>query len=163
MIDPIYEKRKLVGYAKITRDISERQQVLADLHASENQFKLLVSGVTDYALYMLTPAGIVANWNAGGQRIKGYAPEEIIGQEIFHGSIPLKKIFNEEEGWRVRKDGFVLLGERGDRPDPRRRRAAGRLCQDHPRHLRTPGGAAAGWRRCSGSWLNPRRWMRSAS
>jgi PAS domain S-box-containing protein len=120
VIDPIYEKRKLVGYAKITRDISERQQALADLHASENQFKLLVNGVTDYALYMLTPAGIVANWNAGGQRIKGYAPEEIIGQSFARFYTPADQAAGkparalkiaeetghyEEEGWRVRKDG----------------------------------------------------------
>jgi len=47
VIDPIYEKRKLVGYAKITRDITERQQALADLHASDSQFKMLVSGLQD--------------------------------------------------------------------------------------------------------------------
>ena len=120
VIDPIYENRKLVGYAQITRDISERQEALADLHASENQFKLLVSGVTDYALYMLTPAGIVANWNAGGQRIKGYAPEEIIGQSFARfytapdqaAGKPARALkiaeetgHYEEEGWRVRKDG----------------------------------------------------------
>jgi PAS domain S-box-containing protein len=120
VIDPIYEKRKLVGYAKITRDISERHQVLADLHASENQFKMLVSGVTDYALYMLTPTGVVANWNAGGHRIKGYAPEEIIGQSFSRFYTPADQAAGkparalriaeetghyEEEGWRVRKDG----------------------------------------------------------
>ena len=82
VIDPIYEKRRLIGYAKITRDITERQKILADLHASERQFRMLVSGVTDYALYMLSPTGIVVNWNAGGQRIKGYVPEEIIGQSF---------------------------------------------------------------------------------
>src|ERR1700683_5575411 len=68
VIDPIYEKRKLIGYAKITRDITERQQALADLSKSESQFRILVEGVTDYALYMLTPAGVITNWNAGGQR-----------------------------------------------------------------------------------------------
>ena len=119
-IDPIYEKRKLVGYAKITRDITERQQALSDLHASDSQFKMLVSGVTDYALYMLTPAGIVANWNSGGQRIKGYRPEEIIGQSFARFYTPPDQAAGkparalkiaeetghyEEEGWRVRKDG----------------------------------------------------------
>ena len=120
VIDPIYEKRRLVGYAKITRDITERQQALADLNASENQFKLLISGVTDYALYMLTPAGIVANWNSGGERIKGYAPEEIIGQNFSRFYTPADQAAGrparalkiaeetghyEEEGLRVRKDG----------------------------------------------------------
>jgi PAS domain S-box-containing protein len=55
VINPIYENRKLVGFAKITRDITERQKALSDLHRSESQFKTLVSGVTDYALYMLDP------------------------------------------------------------------------------------------------------------
>ncbi|WP_341850379.1 PAS domain S-box protein [Bradyrhizobium brasilense] len=120
VIDPIYEKRKLVGYAMVTRDITERHQARADLEASESQFRLLVSNVTDYALYMLTPAGIVANWNAGGERIKGYSPGEIIGQHFSRFYTPADqaagkpahalKIAEEtghyvEEGWRVRKDG----------------------------------------------------------
>jgi PAS domain S-box-containing protein len=120
VIDPIYEKRKLIGYAKITRDITERQQALASLDASESQFKLLVSGVTDYALYMLTPGGIVANWNVGGQRIKGYLPEEIVGQHFSQFYTPADQAAGrparalkiaeetghfEEDGWRVRKDG----------------------------------------------------------
>jgi PAS domain S-box-containing protein len=120
VIDPIYEKRRLIGYAKITRDITERQKILADLHTSESQFRMLVSGVTDYALYMLSPAGIVVNWNAGGQRIKGYLPQEIIGQSFSRfytpadqsGGKPARALMiaeeaghYEEEGWRVRKDG----------------------------------------------------------
>jgi PAS domain S-box-containing protein len=120
VIDPIYEKRRLIGYAKITRDITERQRILADLHASERQLRMLVSGVTDYALYMLSPAGIVVNWNAGGQRIKGYVPEEIIGQSFSRFYTPADQTAGkparalkiaeetghyEEEGWRVRKDG----------------------------------------------------------
>jgi PAS domain S-box-containing protein len=76
VIDPIYEKRKLVGFAKITRDITERQNALSELSKSESQFKTLVGGVTDYALYMLDPTGIVSNWNAGGERIKGYPPRK---------------------------------------------------------------------------------------
>ena len=120
VIDPIYEKRKLVGYAMVTRDITERQQARADLEASESQFRLLVGNVTDYALYMLTPVGIVANWNAGGERIKGYAPNEIIGQNFSRFYTPADQAAGrparalkiaeetghyEEEGWRVRKDG----------------------------------------------------------
>jgi PAS domain S-box-containing protein len=120
VIDPIYEKRKLIGYAKITRDITERQQALADLGNSESQFRILVEGVTDYALYMLTPAGVITNWNAGGQRIKGYLPEEIVGQNFSRFYTPADRAAGkparalkiaedighyEEEGWRVRKDG----------------------------------------------------------
>ena len=120
VIDPIYEKRKLIGYAKITRDITERQVALAELNRSESQFKTLVEGVTDYALYMLDPDGIVSNWNAGGQRIKGYSPQDIVGQHFSRFYTPVDQASGkparalktaretghyEEEGWRVRKDG----------------------------------------------------------
>jgi PAS domain S-box-containing protein len=120
VIDPIYEKRKLVGFAKITRDISERQAAVSELNRSESQFKTLVGAVTDYALYMLDPAGIVSNWNAGGERIKGYAASEIVGHHFSRFYTPADQASGkparalkiavetgryEEEGWRVRKDG----------------------------------------------------------
>src|SRR5258705_4361432 len=82
VIDAIYEDGVLVGFAKITRDITERSKSSEALKESERQFRLLVNGVTDYALYMLDPDGIVTNWNVDGQRIKGYSPEEIIGQHF---------------------------------------------------------------------------------
>lgn len=120
VIDPIYEERKLIGYAKITRDITERQRTASALLKSENEFKTLVGGVTDYALYMLDPTGVVSSWNSGGQRIKGYSAEEIIGQHFSRfytpedraGGKPARALkiavdtgHYEEEGWRVRKDG----------------------------------------------------------
>src|SRR5258708_9228643 len=82
VIDAIYEDGQFVGFAKITRDITERNTAAEALKESERHFRLLVNGVTDYALYMLDPKGIVTNWNAGGQRIQGYLPEEIIGQQL---------------------------------------------------------------------------------
>ncbi|WOH46897.1 PAS domain-containing sensor histidine kinase [Bradyrhizobium sp. sBnM-33] len=96
------------------------QQQQRDLSESERNFRLLVEGVSDYALYMLDPAGIITSWNIGGQRIKGYAPAEIIGQHFsrFYTAVdrangkPLRALRiarehgrYEEEGWRVRKDG----------------------------------------------------------
>ncbi len=120
VIDAIYEADELIGFAKITRDVTERANAEAALSASERQFRLLVSGVTDYALYMLDPNGIVTNWNIGGQRIKGYLPEEIIGQHFsrFYSdadqaagrparALQLARDHGryEEDGWRVRKDG----------------------------------------------------------
>jgi PAS domain S-box-containing protein len=120
VIDPIFEKRKLIGFAKITRDITERQDALSELLKSESQFKTLVGGVTDYALYLIDPTGIVSNWNAGGERIKGYTAEEIVGQHFSRFYTPadqaagkpakalktaLETGHYEEEGWRVRKNG----------------------------------------------------------
>jgi PAS domain S-box-containing protein len=90
------------------------------LFESERSFRLLVEGVVDYALYMLDPTGIVTSWNVGGQRIKGYSHEEIVGQHFsrFYTeadrangkparalSIAKEQGRYEEEGWRVRKDG----------------------------------------------------------
>ena len=120
VIDALYEGDELIGFAKITRDITERNKAAEALKESERRFRLLVNGVTDYALYMLDPNGMVTNWNAGGHRIKGYLPEEIIGQHFsrFYSSadqaagrparalrLALENGRYEEEGWRVRKDG----------------------------------------------------------
>jgi PAS domain S-box-containing protein len=91
-----------------------------DLFESERSFRLLVEGVADYALYMLDPTGIITSWNIGGERIKGYSSEEIVGQHFsrFYTEadrangkparalgIARDKGRYEEEGWRVRKDG----------------------------------------------------------
>jgi PAS domain S-box-containing protein len=120
VIDALYEENELVGFAKITRDITERNKAGDALRESERHFRLLVNGVTDYALYMLDPTGVVTNWNPGAQRIKGYLPNEIIGQHFsrFYSSadqaagrparalrLALESGRYEEEGWRVRKDG----------------------------------------------------------
>ena len=90
------------------------------LRSSEEQFKRLIDGVTDYSLFMLTLDGNVATWNAGAQRIKGYTPEEIIGQHFSRfyteedrkNGEPERALATarregrfEKEGWRVRKDG----------------------------------------------------------
>jgi PAS domain S-box-containing protein len=91
-----------------------------DLFESERSFRLLIEGVADYALYMLDPTGIVTSWNIGGQRIKGYSPEEILGRNFscFYTEpdrangkpqralrIARETGRYEEDGWRVRKDG----------------------------------------------------------
>jgi PAS domain S-box-containing protein len=111
---------QLVGFAKITRDLTERMEAAAALHASQEQFRLLVQGVTDYAIFLLSPEGNVSSWNAGAERIKGYAPEEIIGEHFsrFYTDedrkagrpqmaleIAKQEGRYEKEGWRVRKDG----------------------------------------------------------
>ncbi|MFL9812687.1 PAS domain S-box protein [Stutzerimonas sp. VN223-3] len=121
VIDPIWSPtRSLLGFAKITRDLTERKLAEESLKQSEQQFRLLVQGVTDYAIYMLDPTGRVTNWNMGAQRIKGYLPDEIIGQhysafftaEDRENGAPQRGLDTalregrfESQGWRVRKDG----------------------------------------------------------
>ncbi|MFN4210535.1 MAG: PAS domain-containing protein, partial [Devosia sp.] len=83
VIDPIMgQDGALLGFAKITRDITDRRRAEIELARSQDMFRRLVLGVTDYALYMISPDGIVTNWNAGAERIKGYTPEEIVGQHF---------------------------------------------------------------------------------
>jgi PAS domain S-box-containing protein len=92
---------------------------------AERRFRLLVQGVTDYAIYMLDTQGNVANWNSGAQRSKGYTADEIVGQhfsrffpsESIEARKPeaaletaLREGRYENEGWRVRKDGSRFWG-----------------------------------------------------
>jgi PAS domain S-box-containing protein len=111
---------QLVGFSKITRDFSERKRQEEELRETEERFRLLVDGVVDYAIYMLSPDGIVTSWNLGARRIKGYEATEIIGKHFsqFYGAddIQAGKPWTElaiakehgraeDEGWRIRKDG----------------------------------------------------------
>jgi len=121
VIDPIRTSAgELIGFATVTRDLTERQAAEETLRQSERQFALLVQGVTDYAIYLLDPSGRVTNWNAGAQRIKGYLPHEIVGEHFsrFYTEedraaggpelalqVAVREGRFEKEGWRVRKDG----------------------------------------------------------
>lgn len=121
VIDPIRMRDgTVVGFAKVTRDITEKKIAEEKLYESQEQFRLLVQGVSDYAIYMLDPSGYVTNWNIGAQKIKGYLPGEIIGRHFSQFFIDEDRAAGrpshaietaaregkfESEGWRVRKDG----------------------------------------------------------
>lgn len=121
VIDPVLdEKGALIGFAKVTRDITDRRAAERALLESEQRFRLLVQGVRDYAIYLLDPAGHVTNWNRGAQAIKGYTAEEIVGRHFstFYTAedrargeperalrTALETGKYEVEAWRVRKGG----------------------------------------------------------
>jgi PAS domain S-box-containing protein len=125
VVDPIRSPTgELLGFAKITRDLTERKAAEEALRETQKEFALLVQSVTDYAIYMLDPQGNVATWNAGAERIKGYAAEEVIGthfsrfytEEDRAAGEPGRALMAaerdgrfEKEGWRQRKDGTRFL------------------------------------------------------
>jgi PAS domain S-box-containing protein len=110
----------LLGFSKITRDLSVRRDAEEALRQSEERFRLLVEGVQDYAVYMLDPEGNIVSWNSGAQKMKGYSPEEILGRHFsafyqahdIDAGRPWEELATarrtghaEDEGWRVRKNG----------------------------------------------------------
>jgi PAS domain S-box-containing protein len=114
------EDGRLRGYAKVTRDLSERRRAEQELRAAEERLRLLVEAVSDYAIYMLDPAGHVTTWNTGAERLKGYTAHEIIGQHFSVFFTPAARAARKperelevalaeghfaDEGPRVRKDG----------------------------------------------------------
>jgi PAS domain S-box-containing protein len=121
VIDAIRDQEgDLLGFVKITRDMTERRDTQRRLLDSETRFRQLVHGVIDYAIFHLDSNGIVSTWNTGARRIKGYEPEEIIGshfsrfytEEDRAAGVPDQALATarregkyETEGWRLRKDG----------------------------------------------------------
>ncbi len=114
------ETDRLVGFAKVTRDLTERRRAEEQLRQSEERYRTLVDAVRDYAIYMLDPEGYVVTWNSGAERLKGYTADEIVGKH-FSTFYPPERAAEgfpaqeleiartegrfEEENWRVRKDG----------------------------------------------------------
>jgi PAS domain S-box-containing protein len=114
------DENKLIGFSKVTRDLTERRKYDESMRQSEERYRSLVEQVTDYGIFMMDDKGRIVSWNEGASRINGYKADEIIGKyfSIFY---PEEDIISnkprhelevakthgkyEEEGWRLRKDG----------------------------------------------------------
>jgi PAS domain S-box-containing protein len=122
------EARLLALNEALESRVADRARQLAAttarLEETEQRFRLLIDAVTDYAIFMLDPAGNVVSWNPGAERIKGYQSEEILGQHFSKFYTDQERVNNlhrmalataertgkyEAEGWRVRKDGSAFL------------------------------------------------------
>ncbi|HEY9682365.1 MAG TPA: PAS domain S-box protein [Oculatellaceae cyanobacterium] len=126
VITAIYDNGNLLGFAKVTRDLTDKKKAdekEREAARREEIFRLLVAGVADYAIFMLDPNGNIMTWNEGAQRINGYSASEIVGKHFsqfyteedrkrghpqYELAVAEREGKYEEEGWRVRKDGSIF-------------------------------------------------------
>src|SRR5690242_18749373 len=109
----------------INMDLNKRQADFMAIESTGNLYKKMIEEIQDYAIIVLDKNGIIQNWNKGAEKIKLYAPEEIIGKhfsifylpEDLENKLPQKLLNQAEytgsasyEGWRKRKDGSKFWG-----------------------------------------------------
>ena len=127
VITAVYDRDgAFIGFAKVTRDLSDRREAEERLRASEEQFRLLVERVEEYAIYLLDPTGRVASWNSGAEKIKGYSAAEIVGkhfacfytaEDIAAGrpqhnlELAAQQGHIRDQGLRARKDGSTFQAD----------------------------------------------------
>lgn len=114
---------ELIGFAKVTRDLTEKKHAEEEIERAEERIRLMVNSVKDYAIFMLDTEGNIASWNEGAKRIKGYEADEVIGSHFSRFYLPEDIARNhpqeelriatvtgkyEEEGWRLKKDGSTF-------------------------------------------------------
>lgn len=123
-LNPVVDNHGVLqGYAALIRDAGEVRRNGGGLSSTEREFRMLVQGVRDYAIYMLDPDGYITNWNAGAELIKGYTADEIIGRHFstfyteedqLRGEpqrsleAAVRENTFQNEAWRVRKDGSLF-------------------------------------------------------
>jgi PAS domain S-box-containing protein len=127
VITPMHaDDGSLLGFSKVTRDLSERRAHEEQLRQSEERFRLLLEGVRDYAIIMLDPDGRISSWNFGASRILGYDPGDVLGRsfEMFFtpadraAGLPAEELRTarlngraEDQAWRMRKDGTRFFAD----------------------------------------------------
>jgi PAS domain S-box-containing protein len=117
------EENQLVGFSKVTRDLTGRKENEENLKQSEERYRSLVEQVLDYGIFMMDEKGRIISWNEGAKKLKGYTFDEIVGkyfsifypeEDLLNGKPALElKVARaegkyEEEGWRKRKDGTLF-------------------------------------------------------